>query len=64
MEALWNVWTHYWAVFRSRVGVERGASVIEYALLVSLIAAFCIAAVTMIGETTAASLSSTASRLP
>ena len=36
----------------SRVDDERGASLIEYALLVALIAVVCIAAVTALGETT------------
>lgn len=45
-------------------GDERGASLIEYALLLSLIAVFCIGAVVLVGDTTLASLSQTASQLP
>lgn len=43
---------------------DRGASFVEYAMLLALIAIVCLAAVTMIGTTTTESLSSTASRLP
>ena len=43
---------------------DRGASFVEYAMLLGLIAIVCLAAVTMIGTTTTESLSSTASRLP
>ena len=35
----------------SRIDDERGASLVEYALLVALIAVVCIAAVTALGET-------------
>lgn len=34
----------------SRIDDERGASLVEYALLVALIAVVCIAAVTALGE--------------
>jgi pilus assembly protein Flp/PilA len=38
------------AVVRARVGdTERGASLVEYALLVALIAVVCIGAVTLLG---------------
>ena len=36
----------------SRIDDERGASLVEYALLVALIAVVCIAAVTALGSTT------------
>ncbi len=36
---------------------ERGASLVEYALLVALVAVACIAAVTFFGDATGASLS-------
>lgn len=36
----------------SRIDNDRGASLIEYALLVALIAVVCIAAVTALGSTT------------
>ncbi len=36
----------------SRIDNERGASLVEYALLVALIAVVCIAAVTALGSTT------------
>ena len=41
---------HYLATWlRARVDDERGASLVEYALLVALIAVVCIAAVTLLG---------------
>lgn len=43
---------------------ERGASVIEYALLLALIAVVCVVAVEMIGGSTSDSLSSTADLIP
>ena len=39
---------------------ERGASLVEYALLVALIAVICIVAVTVLGENASTSFSSTA----
>lgn len=42
---------------------ERGASYVEYAFLLVLIAVVCIAAVTFFGNATSASLDSSASRL-
>jgi pilus assembly protein Flp/PilA len=42
---------------------ERGASLVEYALLVALIAVICVIAVTVLGETASGSFSSTASEL-
>ena len=38
---------------------ERGASLVEYALLVALIAVICIVAVTVLGEAASTSFSST-----
>ena len=43
--------------------LERGASLVEYALLVALIALVCIAAVTTFGSKTGSSLQSTADLL-
>jgi pilus assembly protein Flp/PilA len=42
---------------------ERGASLVEYALLVALIAVICVVAVTVLGESASQSFSSTASEL-
>ena len=42
---------------------ERGASYVEYAFLLVLIAVVCIAAVTFFGNATSANLDSSASRL-
>jgi Flp pilus assembly pilin Flp len=39
---------------------ERGASLVEYALLVALIALVCVVAVGVLGDTTSTSFSSTA----
>jgi pilus assembly protein Flp/PilA len=38
------------AFLSSKASTERGASLVEYALLVALIAVVCIAAVTTLGE--------------
>jgi pilus assembly protein Flp/PilA len=47
MIAQWNTFAAY---LRARFGdTERGASLVEYALLVALIAVVCIAAVTLLG---------------
>ncbi|MDP9387271.1 MAG: Flp family type IVb pilin [Actinomycetota bacterium] len=43
-------WAYCQAVVRTRIKDERGASLVEYALLVALIAVICIGAVTLIGE--------------
>ena len=59
----------YWQRFvapyiRARFGRdERGASLVEYALLVALIAVVCIAAVTMLGTRTSTKFSSVGSSL-
>lgn len=45
--------------FRARFGDdERGASLVEYALLVALIAVVCIAAVTLLGNNASSKFSS------
>ena len=48
---------------RAHVKEERGASLVEYALLVALIALVCIAAMTYFGSSTALSLSRSGSLL-
>jgi pilus assembly protein Flp/PilA len=49
---------------RARFGEsERGASLVEYALLVALIAVICVVAVTVLGQTASTSFSSTAEGL-
>ena len=49
---------------RARFGAdERGASLVEYALLVALIAVVCIAAVTLLGQEAETSFSSTGSAI-
>jgi len=42
---------------------ERGASLVEYALLVALIAVICIVAITLLGEKASSSFSSTGSAI-
>lgn len=51
------------AWLESRVHDDRGASLVEYALLLALLAMVCIAAVTALGETTSASFSEAVSEL-
>ena len=48
---------------RSQIRNEIGASLVEYGLLLALIAIVCIAAVTFIGQKTQSNLTSTASEL-
>jgi len=49
---------------RSRFGrSERGASVVEYALLVALIAVVCVVAVQFVGTATSTTLSNAASSI-
>lgn len=55
--------THIRAWIASRIDSDRGASLVEYALVLALIAMVCIAAVTALGETTSASFSEAVSQL-
>ncbi len=50
-----------WA--RSQAKTERGASLVEYALLVALIAVVCIAAVTLLGSAAEEKFSSIATAI-
>ncbi|HEX2701086.1 MAG TPA: Flp family type IVb pilin [Acidimicrobiales bacterium] len=63
MDTLTACWTYCQTVIRSRVRDERGASLVEYALLLALIAVVCIGAITLIGKGANNSLSSTGSAL-
>ena len=45
---------------RARVEDERGASLVEYALLVALIAVVCIAAITLLGNNASTKFSTVA----
>ena len=58
-------WHQHCAPFiRARLGrSERGASLVEYALLVALIAVVCIVAITVLGNKVSNKFSSTASSL-
>lgn len=50
-----------WIVTRTGIKSERGASLVEYALLVALIAVVCIAAVTLLGRNASSKFSDVAS---
>ncbi len=60
-----SYWQRFVAPFlRARFGrTERGASLVEYALLVALIAVVCIAAVTLLGKNASNKLSSVGSAI-
>ena len=62
---LLSVWNRYLVPFlRARFGrTERGASLVEYALLVALIAVVCILAVTFVGNQASTKFSSVGSAL-
>jgi pilus assembly protein Flp/PilA len=51
------------AWIRAQFSTERGASLVEYALLVALIAVVCIAAVTTLGQNASAKFSSVGSAI-
>ncbi len=63
METLNACWCYYRAVIRSRISDERGASLVEYALLLALIAIVCIGAISLIGGAARDKLSSATSEL-
>jgi len=48
---------------RARFDEERGASLVEYALLVALIAVVCIAAITLLGNNASSKFNSVASSI-
>ena len=52
-----------WQSFLTRINDDRGASLVEYALLLSLIAVVCITAVTFFGQSTSDAYSTSASSL-
>ncbi len=56
-------WAYCQATIRAKVKDERGASLVEYALLLALIAVICIGAITLIGSGANKSLSKTGSAL-
>jgi len=56
-------WAWCQATIRTSIKDERGASLVEYALLLALIAVVCIAAITFIGQRADESFSSTGSAL-
>lgn len=62
MTGLRGAWARLRAAARRRAG-EAGNAFVEYAVLVALIAVVCIAAVTLFGDKTDESFSSTGSAL-
>lgn len=57
-----TTWTVFETWMRARFGqTERGASLVEYALLVALIAVVCIAAVTLLGNNASSKFNSVGS---
>jgi Flp pilus assembly pilin Flp len=54
-------WARCRTSVRRRIGDERGASLVEYALLLALIGVVCVAAITFIGNQADQSFSSTGS---
>jgi pilus assembly protein Flp/PilA len=60
-----SYWQRFCAPFlRARFGrTERGASLVEYALLVALIAVVCIVAVSLLGSNASRKFSTTASAI-
>jgi len=63
MELVCTCWTYCQAAIRVRCNSERGASLVEYTLLLFFIAIICIAAITVVGDTTNTRLSSTGSQI-
>ena len=51
-------WNMFVAWLTARIKSERGASLVEYALLVALIAVVCIAAITLLGDEASSKFSS------
>ena len=61
MVTVWNTFATY---VRARFGKdERGASLVEYALLVALIAVVCIVAITFVGSRASDKFSAVGSKL-
>jgi pilus assembly protein Flp/PilA len=58
-----TIWERIVTVGRTKVRSERGASLVEYALLVALIAIVCIAAVTLLGTSASTTFSSVAGQV-
>lgn len=63
MDLLTVGWTYCQTLVRSRIKDERGASLVEYALLLALIALVCIGAIELVGTSTQNKLSEVSSKL-
>ena len=57
-----HLWT-WWTRLRTQVREERGASLVEYALLLALIAVVCIVAISLLGTSTSHKFSQVGSAL-
>jgi pilus assembly protein Flp/PilA len=57
MLKLYTGLTTWWADLKARASEERGATAVEYALMVALIAVVIIAAVTLIGNSASSKFS-------
>ena len=56
-----DAWQFCVTQLRARLGDERGASLVEYALLVALIAVICIVAIAFLGQSASSKFSSVGS---
>jgi pilus assembly protein Flp/PilA len=63
MESLRPIQLAVWRLLRRLRPDQRGASLVEYALLVALIAVVCIVAVTLLGHNASSKFSSVGSSL-
>jgi pilus assembly protein Flp/PilA len=63
MLQLWTGISTWWADLRSRLAEDRGATAVEYALMVALIAVVIIAAVTLIGNSASTKFSDVGSAI-
>ena len=58
-----NQWEMFATWLRSKAKTDKGASLVEYALLLALIAVVCIAAITLIGNNANSKLNSVGSSI-
>lgn len=58
-----TVWQRFCATLRSKAHSERGASLVEYALLVALIAVVCIVAIGFLGHAASSTFGSIGSSI-
>ena len=58
-----TVWQRFATFLRAKVQSERGASLVEYALLVALIAVVCIVAIQFLGKSASSTFGSIGSSI-